>query len=124
VSEANRWRLATAWTLLIVAACSIPGTDLPKIEIKLVDKIAHFGLFVVFAWLWLQASSRSLPGRLILVIGFGTAFGFLTEWYQGILPWERTPDMMDALANTIGLIVGSLAFMAAKRGKSGNRSNL
>ena len=47
--------LAVGWTVVILALCSIPGGDLPEVRIMSADKIAHFGMFAAFGWLWMLA---------------------------------------------------------------------
>jgi VanZ family protein len=124
MSRRVRWILAIGWTLIIVAACSIPGSDLPEIDIDWIDKVAHVSLFLVLAWLWLDATEGPVPRRILWVVVLGSVFGVLTEFYQGILPWERSPDVLDALANTAGLIAGSAAFAAWKGRFFSSGSNL
>lgn len=97
--------LAAAWTLFILAACSIPGRDLPSVPLPDFDKLAHVVVFTVFAVLWMRAGSASARTRLAVVAG-GFAYAVFTEIYQGWLPFERTPDPFDALANMIGVVLG------------------
>jgi len=94
--------LALLWTLGILAACSIPGTSLPSVSLWEFDKVAHFALFFGFGALGLWA----YPKRAGWVLLAGLAYAVGTEFYQGLLPWPRTPDPYDALANTIGLFAG------------------
>lgn len=96
--------LAVGWTLGILTACTIPGTALPSTTLWDFDKAIHFLLFAGFGWLWLKALPWRLRTRLGAVLGTGLAFAILSEFYQGILPWEREPDLLDALANTLGLL--------------------
>lgn len=115
----SRKRLAAiAWTALIVAACSIPGNELPRVRVDYVDKSAHFVLFFVFAWLWMRAGTGTSVLRLgtMLVAGLLLAGG--TEVYQGLLPINRSPDVLDAVANAVGLIAGIAAFVAAEHVRS------
>ncbi|MEM1270628.1 MAG: VanZ family protein [Bacteroidota bacterium] len=97
--------LAALWTLLILASCSIPGRDLPRVEIVQIDKFVHAALFFGFAWLW-----RWAGGRTRVVLASGLVYAVMTEIYQGWLPWDRTPDPFDMLANTVGLVLGLLAW--------------
>ena len=96
--------LASLWTLGILLACSLPGDELPTISLDLFepDKIAHFILFFVFGWLWLEALPISRKSRIIIGT-VGSLYAVFTEIYQGIIPMGRTPDPMDAVANVIGL---------------------
>jgi len=106
----TRYLWATLWTLAILAACSIPGEDLPDIDLFSFDKVAHFGVFALFGWLWMYAAGLPLRARAIRVLAAGIVYGILTELYQGQLPWERTPDVYDALADALGTVAGVLFY--------------
>ena len=110
--------LAIIWTLAILAACSLPGNELPKINFDLFepDKIAHFILFFLFGLLWLEAASENKKNWRILIAVFGILYAILTELYQSALPLGRTADPMDSLANLIGLFtaMGSYTWLRAR----------
>lgn len=120
----RRQSAAIAWAVAIVAVCSIPGTDLPELDIQFLDKAAHFAMFAVLAWLWLGVLTMSPASNYVAVVVVGSIFGGLTEIYQGILPWERTPDILDVAANTLGLLGGCVAYAVAQWHTGGNRSDL
>ena len=101
--------LAIVWTLGILAACTIPGSNLPKINIVSFDKAAHFVVFAGFGWLWMRAL-RETPWSTWGVLAFGLVYAVLTEIYQGFLPFDRTPDPRDALANALGLLAAVLIY--------------
>ncbi|MGI9174537.1 MAG: VanZ family protein [Rhodothermales bacterium] len=103
--------LAIAWTLFIVALCSIPCDDIPDMDIWGYDKIGHFVMFAGFGWLWAHAAPKNALGW---VLAAGVAFAGLTEVYQGLLPFDRTPDLYDALADIIGLSAGLLVYRLQK----------
>ncbi len=96
--------LAIAWTLGIVAACTVPGSSLPSSSLFTFDKLAHFVLFAGFGVLWMRALSRPLLRRALWVGAAGLAFAVCTEVYQGLLPFERAPDVYDALADALGVL--------------------
>ncbi len=118
MSTARRKTLAVSWAVLIVALCTIPGTDLPEIDIASIDKLAHFSLFAVLAWLWLDATDGPIGRRSAVVLLLGSLFGLATEYYQGLLPWERTPDMLDAAANAVGLMAGTATYVLSGRSRT------
>ena len=107
--------IAIVWTLGILAACSIPGKDIPNINLFSFDKIAHFTVFAGFGWLWMRALTGPMNRRTAYVLGFGLAYAALTEVYQGLLPFNRTPDVHDALANTLGLLTAVLLYRLLKK---------
>ncbi len=102
--------LAIGWTLAILVACSIPGSGLPKVQVFQFDKVAHLVMFGGFGLLWMQALATPLVKRTWHVLVLGTAYGILTEFYQGWLPFDRTPDVFDMLANLVGLVLSLLLF--------------
>jgi VanZ family protein len=107
--------IAIFWTLLILAACTIPGKDIPSINIVSIDKFAHFGIFAGFGWLWMWALRGTLISRMKRVLTAGITYAILTEIYQGFLPFERQPDPLDALANIAGLLVAMFLYHAVQK---------
>ena len=106
-------QLAIGWVLLILTACTIPGDSLPSVTLWSFDKLIHFTLFAVLGWL----CSHAWPGRVGWVGLAGLAYAGLTEVYQGLIPFGRTPDLYDALANTLGLLAGLAVYWLGTRGK-------
>ena len=104
-------RLAVLWTLLIFAACSLPGGQVPDISALPIDKFAHFSFFLIFALLWMHASEKALWRRALLVGTGGLMFGIGIEVYQGWLPFSRASDPYDALADIAGLILGLALYL-------------
>jgi VanZ family protein len=100
--KANPRHLAIGWTFLILVLLSIPGKDLPQVDFVGIDKPVHAALFFVFTVLWSRVFRRGRLRNLILAMCLAVSFAVLSELYQGILPWERTPDRFDVLANWIG----------------------
>lgn len=101
--------LASLWTLVILAACTVPGKNLPDVQFFSLDKWIHAGMFLVLAVLWLAVPTFSRRWPTVLLAG--VAYGAFTEIYQGWLPWDRTPDSLDFLANCVGLATGVLLFL-------------
>lgn len=110
--------LALGWTLLILVACTIPGRDLPRVDIVSIDKVAHFTIFAGYGWFWMFAAGNPLARATRWTLATGIAYAVLTEFYQGLLPWERTPDPFDALFNILGLLTAILAFRTLQARRS------
>ena len=106
--------LAVTWTLAITVACLLPSQDLPELRFLPFspDKFVHVGMFVGFGALWLAVA----PRRAVAVAVAGVALGVGIEGLQGLLPVNRSPDPLDALADVVGLALGiGLARYVARR---------
>lgn len=107
---------AATWAALIWWLSSTPddGTtwlDLSWLELPLLDKVAHAGLFGVLAALLLLAGLRPLAAVLV-----ATAWGGADELHQMFVP-GRHPDLLDLVADASGAIVAAAAvrWLAARR---------
>ncbi|PSL24372.1 VanZ family protein [Dyadobacter jiangsuensis] len=101
---AQRQWLIWFWSFLILVACTWPGKDLPAAPVLGFDKIVHSGLFTVWAILALII----YPEKSLLVVGLGMAYGLGLEFYQQLLPFDRTFDWWDAVADAAGVLIGYL----------------
>lgn len=103
-----RFRLALAvlWTLGILLATTIPTGTMPDVDVSTVDKVVHFGLFFGFGllWMWVLQLRMARRAALVLIVGAVGAFG--TEGLQVLMPYERTADLSDVVANLLGLCSG------------------
>ncbi len=104
--SSQRWP-ALLWTFLIIVACTLPGKSLPGAPVVGFDKVVHIGMFVGWACLWMLL----YPGRVSLLIVVGVVFGIALEFYQQMLPFDRTFDWWDALADGVGTVVGTVVFL-------------
>lgn len=103
--------LAVCWTAAILIAYTIPTPNVgPETTLSL-DKLAHFGMFLGFGFLWMHALHPRRDGRkaaswrrtgLLLTVGIGLSV--LAEVYQDLLP-RRAAEPYDAAANIFGLFV-------------------
>ena len=48
---------------------------------------------------------------MLVVAAFSSGFGWFIEWFQGAYCQDRMSDVMDGIANTIGAVIGLLAFV-------------
>ncbi|WP_342087506.1 VanZ family protein [Dyadobacter sp. OTU695] len=99
----HQW-LIWLWSFLILVACTWPGKDLPAAPVLGFDKIVHSGLFTVWAILALII----YPEKSRFVVGLGMAYGLGLEFYQQLLPFDRTFDWWDAVADAAGVLIGYL----------------
>lgn len=113
----NKWALF--WALIILILCGIPGRDIPHIsflEILSFDKFVHAGIFFVLILLTIRGflvqtnfiklqRSAKLIAFIICVI-----YGGLLEIMQATLFEERSADVFDFVANSVGCLLGILMY--------------
>ena len=102
------------WALAIVAVIVVslmPPPPMPDIEDS--DKIGHFLAYFVLASCAVQLF-RSWTGLLVAGLGL-VLLGVGIEVAQGNLTDNRMQDVMDGLANTLGVLVGVTTRLAPWR---------
>lgn len=106
--------LAWAATIWFLSATPSDGTtwlDAVWLDLPLLDKVAHAGLFGVLAALLLYA--RATP---LLAIGLTIAAGVVDEVHQAFVP-GRVPDLWDLAADAAGAVIAVVAvrWLASRR---------
>jgi VanZ family protein len=109
------WLPAIAQMLFIFAASSVPGSQVPG---RLWDKLAHSLVYAALGMFYLLPLAR---GRLSGVtwravagaIALSCLYGISDEFHQRFVP-DRTPDVMDVVADTIGAGAGVLFVVALR----------
>lgn len=111
---------ALAWGIFIFVLSVWPGKDFPSIpdwgDLLSLDKIVHMTFYGMLTWLisWGKLKRTegvvSLPFILLAAV-FSSGMGWFLEWFQGAYCQDRMSDVMDGIANTIGAVIGLLAFL-------------
>ena len=103
--------MAKSYTILLFVSCIWPGDQLPE-AVGLYDKWSHFLAFAFLSFLWL-----SVTIRIKKAMAFCVFYGLLIEIVQGLLPsnFNRSFELMDFLADTIGVLIGYSFYKASKR---------
>ena len=105
-----------AFALVVVLSVVMlfsPGSDVPS-GIPVNDKLIHFLLFAALAvtgWL------AGVPA-VRLAVGL-VAYAGVSEVLQSMLPINRDGDVRDAVADTLGALVGLVLVVAARRRSRG-----
>lgn len=84
------------------------------------DKLLHAVAFLVLTVLTARAVRFELPrrarsSRVALAVTISMAVGVLLEVYQLALP-DRSAEVADAVADSIGAVLGGAALLALRRG--------
>src|SRR3989338_2678892 len=90
------WIPAFLWMVLIFALSSIPGEDIPQVDILYIDKFTHLIEFTILGILLVRAFLNSHPHILvikmiILSILIASLYGIIDELHQHFIP-GRTFD--------------------------------
>lgn len=111
--SARRWVPPLVWAGAVLVATSIPNPQLPA-GVDQLDKVAHFAMYGVLAWLLARALTRGRAAARAIVVTLlaVAAFGAADEWHQQFIP-GRSSDVADWMADVSGATFG--AALAALR---------
>lgn len=105
----KRWLRAWGPALLYMAgifvASAQPTVSLPRLGDS--DKVLHFAAYAGLGGLLAYGGAPAALGPLPL-IAIGSMYGASDEVHQSFVP-GRTPDLLDWVADTLGVIAGVLA---------------
>ena len=97
------------WASFIAVLCGLPGKDIPHIsllELLSFDKFVHAFVFFVLVILIYRATKKT-PNRknaLVYALCLSIPYGGILEIMQQELFEDRTADLFDFIANTIGCL--------------------
>ena len=96
---AGLWMLAIA---VVVVGSLLPGKDLPPLPVS--DKLEHFAAYAVLAAGAVQLFARRLSLGFVCILLVLMGIGL--EHVQASMKLGRMLDRNDALANTLGVLIG------------------
>jgi VanZ family protein len=96
---AGLWMLAIA---VVVVASLVPGKDLPPLPVS--DKAEHFIAYAALSAGAVQLFARRLSWGFVCVLLVLLGIGL--EFLQAKMALGRMLDRYDALANTLGVLIG------------------
>ncbi len=106
--------MTAAYALVILYLSTKPQTGLPPIDHldKLLHFIAYGGLGFLCAWALNYSIVASWKRILLASTCIATIYGIINEIVQMYLP-TRSTEILDALANGAGAVVGALLALYA-----------
>ena len=109
-----RFTIAIVWVVVIAILHAIPGSDFPNFSFSYffqLDKLIHAVIFMIGVYLFAVALKEQHKIQFLryIVISY-IAYGLLLEVLQGLVFIERSADILDWLADTIGVFLGVWIF--------------
>lgn len=110
--------LSAGWAIVILILCGIPGKKIPRMSFLdwlRPDKVVHLFLFGIFCLLLISSFSfrkNTLPekSRKWLGLSISILYGILIEVLQTYVFIDRSGDYRDAIANSLGALLGLFVF--------------
>ena len=99
-------------TLVILAGTLLPANELGVTIVKY-DKAVHFLMFGVWTFLYgmVLFVRKGYPPALVTVFILGSAYGLLIELLQYALPTNRSPELLDFIADMLGAAAAILVLL-------------
>lgn len=123
----KNFRNVILWSVVIWTLSLFPGRHLPGIpdffQLLKPDKIIHLILFATFVFLLLQSILKQYGYGFLRFYGIiialitGIGFGALTEYLQYSININRSGNIYDFIANTLGCLIGLALFLILRRKK-------
>lgn len=106
--------LALSYTLLISIAFLVPGRSMPSTELpidKFVHVSIHAGLLFIWALYFFRKQKNTIATKTFsLVAIFCLLYGIIIEALQEAFVALRHSDVLDLVANAVGLLLGGIVF--------------
>ena len=122
------WLPVVLWAGVIFGASSIPGAQIPSVDLPQADKLAHLLVYAVLGALLFRAlrvrarqrAAAEIETRTLwswrqagVAVLLATLYGVSDEIHQRWTP-NRTPDWHDVVADALGGGLGTLALVAMR----------
>lgn len=120
-----------SWTVFItlLSLFSFSEASLPRVSIPNVDKLVHAAFYfgvVVLGCLFIREISQGKISKKkgMTIMGlFAVIYGIVIEVLQGALTQTREADFLDALANSVGVLLGLFLINVIFSGKTAFKWN-
>lgn len=104
-----RFLIALLWAIFIAFLHAIPGNDIAFFQLDdlfQLDKLFHLGVFFIGTWLALFYAHSKFKAKFYLIIILAyMLYGLMLELAQGFLFEGRHADLLDWIADTLGVLL-------------------
>ncbi len=103
------------WTVIVCVLSNLPGNSINNVGFKIphLDKIVHLGMYFILSFvvmLDIALRSKVIKKHFIFSFFYSFILGILMEMTQHFFAVSRQADIFDVLFNSIGSLLGILAF--------------
>ena len=107
--------LAVFYTISLTVLSLIRLNGMPGIGTDYDDKLYHIIAYALLTFLWYLAIKKNNFNISIIQIVIGCiSFGIVIEALQGKLISYRAGDVLDVVANVIGVVIATLLILRSK----------
>ena len=115
-----RWKIfryktvALVWLIIMSVLFFLPGSALPKehwLDAIHFDKWVHVGLFAVLVFLWRSSFNQEFKNYNWMLLLSALLYGLAVEFIQKYWVPNRSFDLYDVLADSIGSVVGLFVWL-------------
>ncbi len=127
LSQWKRFILSLAYLSVVAFLELMPERLVPDFQFRGEDKLVHvcmyLGLTILACWTFNAEKNHVRVPLIVLII---VLFGILMEIFQFEMKWGRSFEWFDILANSLGVIFGTVLFLffSKKMGRMGMGKNL
>ena len=104
---------ALIWSAIILSLSISPGISLPPSWMDLIgwDKLGHLVFYAILVITWAWGYQKRGHTTLRWSIGISILYGILLEWVQYAFFPNRYFEVLDIIANIIGVLIGARIFL-------------
>ena len=109
----TKWRWTLSWAVCIAVMSLLPSSTIERLnwhQLFQLDKLAHAGVYGLLFILFFLESGRMRITRQTSVkpLLLFALYGILLEFLQSVMYMGRHFDVLDIIANIIGLIAAAI----------------
>ena len=102
------------YLILMFFLSSLPGKEIPDVEVPYFDKLLHLLEYAVLGFLLMRGLKNSELkfsniSFIIFTAIFSTLYGLSDELHQSFVP-DRDMSLLDVLFDCIGGVIGSIVY--------------
>jgi len=111
----NQRKVIWGIMVLVVLVLSLLPQDQTVIQVPFTDKVDHFITYLFLTFIALISSTQK--HSVLMILALQILIGVCVEFAQSFTP-DRTPELLDVLANSLGVLVGALVYFLFRKIKS------